>query len=328
MGEPAGIGPDITLQAWERRLLTNIPAFYVLADPHLLQSRAKRLGLEIRLTQVDPAEAIGAFKTSLPVVPIAEGIEDRPGEIVASTGKAVVRAIEQAVDDVATNKAAALVTNPIHKKALYDAGFKHAGHTEFLGELASRLGRRPYRPVMLLAGPDLLVVPVTVHIALKDVPASLTRELIVETARITAVDLTARFGIESPRLAICGLNPHAGEGGTMGREDLEIIAPAISDLRASGIDASGPHPADTLFHPQARKTYDCALAMYHDQGLVPIKTIAFDSAVNVTLGLPFVRTSPDHGTALGIAGTGASRPGSFEAAIRLAAALADPRTVG
>lgn len=327
MGEPAGIGPDIALQAWERRQLTDIPTFYLLADPYLLKSRSRRLGLEIQFALVEPEEALATFPTALPVVPIAEGIDDKPGEIVTATSTAVVRAIEQSVTDVMGGRAAALVTNPINKKALYDTGFTHAGHTEFLGELALRAGGKPRRPVMLLAGPDLLVVPVTVHIPIKDVAARLTSELIVETARITANDLMSRFGIEAPRLAICGLNPHAGEGGSLGREELEIIAPAIDELRAMGINASGPHPADTLFHPEARKAYDCALAMYHDQALVPIKTIAFDSAVNVTLGLPFVRTSPDHGTAFDIAGTGASRPGSFEAAIRLAAALADPKTV-
>ncbi|MBA5776707.1 4-hydroxythreonine-4-phosphate dehydrogenase PdxA [Stappia sp. F7233] len=327
MGEPGGIGPDITLASWLRRFDETLPAFYVIADPGLLAARAERLKLQVPIRVCTADEALSVFSNALPVVPLDREISDEPGELRSANGPAVIASIDRAVDDIRQGKAAAVVTNPIHKKALYDAGFDYPGHTEYLGALSARFGIASARPVMLLAGPDLHVVPVTVHIPLKDVPGTLSRELIAETGRIVAADLKKRFGIEAPRLALCGLNPHAGEGGTIGREDMEIIAPAVADLRAEGIDASGPYSADTLFHARARTTYDCALAMYHDQALIPIKTIAFDSAVNVTLGLPFVRTSPDHGTALSLAGTGKARPDSLEAALRLAAALSDPHSV-
>jgi 4-hydroxythreonine-4-phosphate dehydrogenase len=216
-----------------------------------------------------------------------------------------------------------VVTCPIAKKPLYDAGFGFPGHTEYLAHLASRHIGRDVTPVMLLAGPDLRTVPVTIHIALADVPKVLTTELIIATARITAADLKSRFGIPRPRLAIAGLNPHAGEGGAMGLEDIAIVAPAVEMLKAEGIDAIGPLPADTMFHPRARASYDAALCMYHDQALIPAKTLAFDEAVNVTLGLPFIRTSPDHGTAFDIAGKGIARADSLIAALRLARRLAD-----
>ncbi|MXN64462.1 4-hydroxythreonine-4-phosphate dehydrogenase PdxA [Stappia sp. GBMRC 2046] len=327
LGEPAGIGPDITLMAWSRRIREGLPAFYVLGDADFLQKRARRLNLNVPIRQVEPGDTVDVFTDALPVVPVSIGLDDLPGEPSPAAGKAVVKSIEQAVEDVRSGVASAIVTNPISKKALYDVGFTYPGHTEFLGALAARFGGDRRQPVMLLAGPDMLVVPVTVHIPLKDVPSALSRELIVSTAKIVARDLRERFGIANPRLALCGLNPHAGEGGTMGREEIETIAPAIEELNAAGIIATGPHPADTLFHERARENYDCALAMYHDQALVPIKTIEFDEAVNVTLGLPFVRTSPDHGTAFRLAGTGDARPTSFEASVRLAAALADPRTI-
>ncbi|NRG18942.1 4-hydroxythreonine-4-phosphate dehydrogenase PdxA [Rhizobiales bacterium] len=327
LGEPAGIGPDITLMAWSRRMREGLPAFYVLGDADLLQKRAQRLNLNVPIKQVEPGDTVEVFNDALPVVPVAIGLDDLPGEPVPGSGKAVVKSIEQAVEDVRSGVASAVVTNPISKKVLYDAGFTYPGHTEFLGALAAKFEGGWRQAVMLLAGPDMLVVPVTVHIPLKDVPSALTRELIVSTAKIVTRDLQERFGIADPHLAICGLNPHAGENGTMGREEVEIIAPAIDELKAAGITATGPHPADTLFHERARETYDCALAMYHDQALVPVKTVAFDEAVNATLGLPFVRTSPDHGTAFSLAGTGKARSTSFEAAVRLAAALADPRTI-
>jgi 4-hydroxythreonine-4-phosphate dehydrogenase len=223
---------------------------------------------------------------------------------------------------VLEGRAAALVTNPVAKSVLYRAGFAEPGHTEFLGRLAQEATGRPVTPVMMLWAPELAVVPVTIHIPLREVFAVLTTALIVKTARIVARDLTGRFGIARPRLALAGLNPHAGEDGTLGKEDETIVAPAVAQLKAEGIDARGPLPADTLFHERARKTYDVALCMYHDQALIPIKTLAFDHGVNVTLGLPFVRTSPDHGTAFDIAGTGKADPSSLAAALKLAARLA------
>ena len=221
-----------------------------------------------------------------------------------------------------TGRASAVVTNPIAKSALYKAGFEFPGHTEYLAALAERFAPGPHRAVMMLAGPDLRTVPVTIHIPLAEVPKRLTTELIVATGRIVARDLARRFGIAAPRIAVCGLNPHAGEDGAIGREDIEVVPPAVAALRAEGIDAFGPLPADTLFHAAARARFDAALGMYHDQALIPIKTLAFDEGVNVTLGLPFVRTSPDHGTAFEIAGTGRARPDSLVAALRLAAVLA------
>jgi 4-hydroxythreonine-4-phosphate dehydrogenase len=242
----------------------------------------------------------------------------RPDPAFAS---ATIESIERAVGYVRSGEASAIVTNPIAKHVLYEAGFRFPGHTEFLGALAAQWGERA-QPVMMLWSRELSVVPVTIHIPLADAPGALTRELIASTARIVAADLHDRFGIARPRLAIAGLNPHAGEGGAMGREEIETIGPAIAELRAEGLDVSGPHPADTMFHAAARARYDVALTMYHDQGLIPIKTLAFDTGVNVTLGLPFIRTSPDHGTAFDIAGKGLANPTSLIEAARLAARLA------
>jgi 4-hydroxythreonine-4-phosphate dehydrogenase len=243
-----------------------------------------------------------------------------PGRPDESSAPAALASIRQAVADVRAGRAGALVTNPIAKSVLYRAGFRHPGHTEFLAELAAQDGRVP-QPVMMLWSPTLAVVPVTIHLSLRDALAQLTSELIVSTARIVAAELKSRFGIGAPRIAIAGLNPHAGEDGSLGHEEQTIVAPAIKILRNDGIEASGPLPADTMFHDAARKTYDCALCMYHDQALIPIKTLAFDDAVNVTLGLPFIRTSPDHGTAFDIAGTGRANPASLIAAIGLASRM-------
>ncbi|MFD1694503.1 4-hydroxythreonine-4-phosphate dehydrogenase PdxA [Roseibium aestuarii] len=326
MGEPAGIGPDVALMAWAARKDQSLPPFYLRADPGLLAHRAQRLGLSVPIQMVEPEDAVATFGRALPVVTGTHAIEDRPGEETSATAQDVIRSIEACVTDVRDGRAIAILTNPINKANLYSAGFDHPGHTEFLGALAERYWQpdRPVKPVMMIAGPDLMVVPVTIHIALKDVPSALTEELIVETVRIVAGDLRQRFGLPAPRLALCGLNPHAGENGTMGTEDRDVIAPAVARLQAEGIDAFGPLPADTMFHARARETYDCAIGMYHDQVLVPAKTLGFDDAVNVTLGLPFVRTSPDHGTAYGIAGTGKAKPDSFIAALRMAAILGNP----
>ncbi|MFZ0603783.1 MAG: 4-hydroxythreonine-4-phosphate dehydrogenase PdxA, partial [Roseiarcus sp.] len=235
----------------------------------------------------------------------------------AANAPATLESIERAVEAVGQGQARALVTNPIAKATLYEAGFKHPGHTEYLGELAKAWGA-PAFPVMMIWSETLAVVPVTIHIPLAEAPRALTAELIIRTARIVDHDLRARFGVERPRLALAGLNPHAGEGGAMGREEITIIKPAIEALKAEGIDVVGPLPADTMFHAKARARYDVALTMYHDQGLIPVKTLAFDEGVNVTLGLPFVRTSPDHGTAFDIAGKGIANPASLIAALKLA----------
>ena len=248
-------------------------------------------------------------------------IAAEPGRADPRNAAAVIEAIAKAVGDIRSGRAGAMVTNPINKSALYRAGFRHPGHTEFLGTLSAAWTGEPGRPVMMLAGPELRAVPVTIHIPLHEVAAALSEEAIVETSRIVAADLKRRFGIPAPRLAVAGLNPHAGEGGALGSEEGAVIAPAVAALRAEGIAATGPHSADAMFHPAARAAYDAAICMYHDQALIPAKTLSFAETVNVTLGLAFVRTSPDHGTAFDIAGSGRADPSSLAAALRLAAEL-------
>jgi 4-hydroxythreonine-4-phosphate dehydrogenase len=326
LGEPAGIGPDITFAAWRRRAELELDPFYILADPGFLRARAKLVGLDVPIVQVEPAAAAAAFKTGLPVVDIGVAVTAQPGRPDATSARAAIAAIRRAVADVNAGAASAVVTNPVAKNILYQSGFAEPGHTEYLAKLAEEATGVAVHPVMLLWSPELAVVPVTIHLPLKDVVARLSSDLIVETGRIVAHDLARRFGIAQPRLAVAGLNPHAGEDGALGEEDLTVVGPAVERLKALGIDARGPLPADTMFHAAARATYDVALAMYHDQALIPIKTLAFDHAVNVTLGLPFVRTSPDHGTAFDIAGTGRADPSSLIAALRLAARLAAQTT--
>ena len=323
LGEPAGIGPDITLQLWSRRSELDLPPFYLIGDPEFLARRARRLNLEIALDVVAPREASACFAHRLPVVPLDFPVSAEPGIPDASSAPAAIAAIRRAVADVLAGEAAAVVTNPVAKSVLYRNGFAEPGHTEHLAALAVEMTGRAVRPVMLLWSPELAVVPVTIHLPLRDVPGRLTTNLLVETGRIVAHDLRARFAIAAPRLAFAGLNPHAGEQGALGDEDRGVVAPAVQRLRAEGIDARGPLPADSMFHAQARSTYDAALCMYHDQALIPIKTLAFDHAVNVTLGLPFVRTSPDHGTAFDIAGTGEASTTSLAAALRLAQRLTE-----
>ncbi len=317
-GDPAGIGPDITLAAWLRRGELALPPFLFLGDPSVLAARALQLNLDVPLREADASTAIGVFAEALPVLPIAAGMTVAAGEPHVATAKGTIAAIETAVSLSMNGDTSAVVTNPIAKSVLYDAGFGFPGHTEFLADLAARATGKPVMPVMLLAGPKLRAIPVTIHIPLKDVPAALTADLIIETCRITDHDLKTRFGIARPRLAVAGLNPHAGESGAIGKEDEEIIRPAIEVLRNEGIDAFGPLPADTMFHDDARRRYDVAICMYHDQALIPAKALGFDDSVNVTLGLPFVRTSPDHGTAFGIAGKGVAKEDSLVAALRLA----------
>ena len=323
-GEPAGIGLDIAIGAWLRRDELKLPAFYLVGDRDSVSRRADVLGLKVGLADVRPEDAVDAFAGALPVVATGKAATARPGHPDHSGAEAALASIRQAVADVVSGRASAVVTNPIAKSVLYRAGFRHPGHTEFLAELAASGGRAP-QPVMMLWSPALAVVPVTIHLSLREAIAQLSSELIVTTARIAVADLKARFGLVRPRLAVSGLNPHAGEDGSLGLEDQTIVAPAIEILRGEGIEVRGPLPADTMFHAAARKTYDCAICMYHDQALIPIKTIAFEDAVNVTLGLPFIRTSPDHGTAFDIAGSGRANPSSLIAALRLAARMAAAR---
>jgi 4-hydroxythreonine-4-phosphate dehydrogenase len=325
MGEPAGIGGEIALKAWAAaRAGGNVPPFFMIDDPARLVALARRLGLDVPVTEIADPSGID-FSRGLPVLPLALPAPVTSGRPSAGNARAVVASIEQAVALVVEGKAAAVVTNPVHKETLYAGGFAHPGHTEFLAELARRHTGREHVPVMMLAGEDLRVVPVTVHIPLRDVADALDAAKIVACGRITAAALIQDFGIARPRLAVAGLNPHAGEGGTIGTEDRDVVAAAVAELRALGISARGPLAADTMFHAEARAGYDAALCMYHDQALIPIKTVAFDTAVNVTLGLPFVRTSPDHGTALDIAGTGKARESSLVAALAMAAETARRR---
>jgi 4-hydroxythreonine-4-phosphate dehydrogenase len=321
MGEPAGIGGEVAIAAWSRRS-AGIPAFALIDDPARLRALATHLGLSVEIREIaDPADAVTAWPSALPVLPLRLAVPSTPGKLEPRNADAVIGSIELAVRLVASGAASAIVTNPIHKQVLAEAGFKHPGHTEFLAELAGP----GTVPIMMLACPGLRVVPITVHMALQDAIRSLTVERVVRAGRITAAALKRDFAIARPRLAFAGLNPHAGEGGLFGREEIEIIAPALAELRRDGILVQGPLPADTMFHLGARATYDAALCMYHDQALIPLKTIDFERGVNVTLGLPFVRTSPDHGTALDIAGTGRASPESLIAALSLAAHMAAAR---
>lgn len=321
IGEPAGIGPDIALAAWRNRVSMNLPPFYVIGDPAVLIRRATRMGLDVAVAEIEPEAAAETFAKALPVTVIDQRSSAEPGKPDAGSAPLAIAAIRRAVADVATGRCAAIVTNPVAKSVLYGAGFGAPGHTEFLAKLAEEQGLGTVQPVMMLWCAELAVVPVTVHLPLRDAIAQLTTELIVATARTTVRALNRQFGITRPRLAVSGLNPHAGEDATLGHEEDSIILPAVRALAAEGIDVRGPLAADTLFHAAARQSYDAALCMYHDQALIPIKTLAFDRAVNVTLGLPFVRTSPDHGTAFDIAGTGRANPASFVAALHLAARL-------
>ncbi len=324
IGDPSGVGADVALSAWLQRKELSLPTFLLIADPAQLSARAQHLGLNVPIATIStPADACDVFDVKLPVLPLKNTHKESPGKPQPENAAGVIEAIERAVALTLSGETSAVVTCPIAKKPLYDAGFKHPGHTEFLAELASKHLRRTVIPVMMLAGPELRAVPVTIHIPLVEVPRLLTKDDILEVAYITAQELTDRFGIAAPRIAISGLNPHAGEGGALGKEDDAIIRPAVEELQREGINAWGPLPADTMFHAQARVTYDVAICMYHDQALIPAKALAFDETVNVTLGLPFIRTSPDHGTAFDIAGKGIARPDSLIASIRLAQELAE-----
>jgi 4-hydroxythreonine-4-phosphate dehydrogenase len=321
MGEPAGIGGEITLKTWLRRG-EGVPPFFAIDDPDRLARLAETLGWTVPVRAVaGPEEAAACFSEALGVLPRRLAHPVLMGRPDPANARAVIAAIVSAVELARAGRAAAVVTNPIQKETLYTAGFRHPGHTEFLEELAGN----DAKAIMMLACPGLRVVPVTVHVALRDAVQRLKTDAIVAAGRITARALMSDFGLDRPRLAVAGLNPHAGENGTMGREEIEIIAPAVETLRSEGHAVTGPFPADTLFHAAARRRYDAVICMYHDQALIPLKTIDFDRGVNVTLGLPFIRTSPDHGTATDIAGKGSANPDSLIAALQMAGEMAERR---
>ena len=305
-----------------RREHERLPVFAAVGGAHLLSAAARLRDIALPVEQVaDLREASDVFGRALPVVGALDG-DCTPGEPSRAGAEFALASLATAAHLATTRDAAALVTGPIAKTRLAEVGFDHPGQTEFV---AAACGIAPADAVMMLAGPQLRTVPITVHVALSDVPHMLTADLIVRRARIVAAALERDFGISQPRLAVAGLNPHAGEDGRFGTEEIAAIAPAIAALRDEGIDASGPHPADALFSPRARERYDAALCMYHDQALIPLKALDFDEGVNVTLGLPIVRTSPDHGTAFDIAGKGLADPGATIAAIRMAGECAAQR---
>jgi len=318
MGEPTGIGGELTLKAWQERDMQSLPPFFSIDNVE----RLKALGSDVTIEAIDnPAQAMDVFNKALPVLNIDLPEVPVLGTLNPVNGQAVLTSIEMAVAFCLQGQAAGVVTNPIHKAALYDIGFNHPGHTEFVADLCGK----DETPIMMLAAKELRVVPLTVHIPLKDVPAAVSKELIIEKVQIMDQALRDDFKIARPRIAIAGLNPHAGEDGKIGLEDQEVVAPALAELKAQGIEVSGPHPADTLFHEEARVHYDIALGMYHDQALIPLKTLDFHGGVNVTLGLSVVRTSPDHGTALDIAGQGIARADSLINAIKMAVEIAQNR---
>lgn len=318
-GDPAGIGPEITRAAWQALKDTG-PVFFVIGDPSLYGPEAAEIAA--------PSDASGAFKRALPVLPSRLAVPARPGEPDGRNAPATISSIERAVGLTIAGDACGVVTNPIAKSVLREAGFTHPGHTEFVAELTADLPVDGARgPVMMLAGPSLRVALVSIHLPLREAITSLDNGRIQHVARVTHETLKRDFGIEAPRLALAGLNPHAGENGHIGREEIEIITPAADALRADGLDIAGPLPPDAMFHAEARAGYDAAICLYHDQGLIPLKALDFWNGVNVTLGLPIVRTSPDHGTAFDIAGKGIARADSLIAAIRLAADMGRRRGV-
>ena len=327
MGDPAGIGLELVAKAWHLRRSEGLPAFALYGCARALRERVCEIeGVLPLRTVADPHEAGACFDDALGVIDIALAQPANAGVADPANGAATIAAIERAVADTVAGRTSAVVTNPISKSVLYQAGFAYPGHTEFLAALAKRLAAgAPCHPVMMIASDALRVVPLTIHIPLVDVPGAISGDEIAATIRIMSGALRRDFGIARPRIAVTGLNPHAGEDGSMGREEIDTIAPAIAALRAEGLGVTGPHPADTLFHAARRASYDAVLGMYHDQVLIPVKTLAFDTGVNVTLGLPFVRTSPDHGTAFDIAGTGRASPSSLIAAIKLARRMSEAR---
>lgn len=325
LGDPAGVGPELLAAAWVQRQTLNLPPFFAVGGIRILAVAASSSGLEVPLQPIsDPAEAIGAFPHALPVLGGWDG-DFAPGEPNRAGAQLALASLTEATRLAVSGAAGGVVTGPIAKSRLAEVGFTHPGQTEFV---AAACGVAAEDAVMLLAGPNLRTVPITVHQSLASVPHSLTADLIYRKGAITAAAMARDFGIAAARLAFAALNPHAGENGRMGDEEERIIAPALARLRAEGIDATGPHPADGMFAPHERSRYDVALCMYHDQALIPLKALDFDAGVNMTLGLPIVRTSPDHGTAFGIAGKGIARPGATIAAIRMAGACAAQRAGG
>lgn len=322
MGDPAGVGGEIILKAWADRQNHSLPAFFAIDNLKHLETTASNLGLDIVFHSIQsPDEALSCFDTVFPVLEQSLTTPPSPGSSNPDNAPAIIASIDRAVEFAMTGHANGVVTNPIHKKSLYEAGFTHPGHTEYLAALA----KINTPPVMMLATGELRVIPVTIHVSVAEAVRTLNTASIVELGGITAKALQRDFGIANPRIAVAGLNPHAGEGGSMGTEEIEIIEPAIKELNRRGITTTGPYPPDTLFTERARKTYDAALCMYHDQALIPIKTLDFDGGVNVTLGLPFIRTSPDHGTAFDIAGTGQANERSLVTAIKTADLMAQNR---
>jgi len=323
LGEPAGIGPDISLLAWRRRE-PGEGVFLVIGNRECLARRARLMGLEVPLAAIaEPGEAAAVFDEALPVLDMPLKVQPVPGSLDPAAAPGVVGAIEAAVALALEGTVAGIVTNPIHKDALYRTGFAHQGHTDFLAHLARQAGYDAC-PVMMLSAGSFRTVPLTVHIPLKDVAGAISEDLILRQARVVARDLSGLVG-GPVRMAVAGLNPHAGENGALGTEERDIIAPAIARLKGEGLDVTGPLSADTLFHDEVRGLFDVYLCMYHDQALIPVKTIGFHEGVNTTLGLPFVRTSPDHGTALALAGSGNANPSSLLAALKLARQLAAAR---
>lgn len=318
LGDPSGIGPEVIAKAWEHRQHAGLQPFFAVGDLRSISAVWDGPVFAI----VDPAEAPEHFQAALPIMQVEDAADIVPGQPNVQGARCALHSLELAVGLARSGAAGALVTGPVAKAQLYAIGFTHPGQTEFIAE---RCGIASANIAMMLVGPDLRTVPVTIHVPLQDVPARLSTEMIVAKIRTTERGLARNFGIETPRIAVAGLNPHAGEGGALGREEIDIVKPAIDQLRAEGLNVTGPHSPDTMFHPRARATYDAAVCLYHDQALIPIKTLYFDEGVNMTLGLPIVRTSPDHGTAFEIAGTDSAEPGAMIAAIRVAAECAEMR---
>lgn len=318
LGDPAGIGPEITGKTWAGRDDHALKPFFAVGDPGSI--RAVWDGPVEKIESPDQAESV--FSRALPLLPVESGEAVTPGRPTPEGARCALDSLELAVGLARSDAALAVVTGPVSKSRLYDIGFSHPGQTEFVAE---RCGVSRDNIAMMLAGPSLRTIPITTHIPLRDVPDIISVEMVVNKARAAARGLARNFGIASPRLAFAGLNPHAGEFGALGREEIDILEPAIAQLREEGIDALGPFAADTMFHAAARDTYDVALCLYHDQALIPLKTLHFDEGVNLTLGLPIVRTSPDHGTAFEIAGNDIAHPGATIAAVSLAAYCAEQR---
>jgi 4-hydroxythreonine-4-phosphate dehydrogenase len=322
LGDPAGVGPELLAEAWARRGEEGLAPFFAVGGATLLAEAAKRRGIDVPVARIDdPVEARHAFHRALPVLGDADGAY-RPGQPDREGAALALASLTQAARLAVAGEASGIVTGPIAKARLAEVGFRHPGQTEFVAEAC---GVAAADAVMMLAGPSLRTVPLTVHLALAEVPGSLSPELIGRRSSIVAAALARDFGLARPRLAIAALNPHAGEDGRFGDEEARLIAPAIAALQAEGIAVTGPHAADALFAPHARGNYDVALCMYHDQALIPLKALDFDNGVNVTLGLPVIRTSPDHGTAFAIAGQRKANPGATIAALRMAGECAARR---